>query len=98
MGLEKISKTFVYAVAIYLIVLLYSLSFIFSNLSFGGLTLDFWILTLIILMPAILSAIYYTREHLEFLYGKEKWLKRLIIAFIVLSAVLVILLIVPLSY
>ena len=98
MDFENISKGFVYAVAVYLIVLVYGLNFILSNLAFGGLTPDFWLITLIILLPLMLSVLYTARSRIEFLYGKALLLKRLITVFIIIAAVLVVFLILPLSY
>jgi len=98
MNFENISKGFVFAVLIYLITLAYGLNFIFSNLSYGGLTADFWLIAIIILLPLFLSIIYILRSRLEFLYGHALLLKRLIVVFIIIAAVFVMFFIVPLSY
>ncbi len=98
MNLGDISVGMVFAALLYVITLPFGLNFIFSNLSYGGLTPDFWLLALIILLPVILAALYLTRGGIEFLYGKEAWLKRLIFVSIIIAALAVMVLIVPLSY
>jgi hypothetical protein len=98
MNLEEISKNFVYALIVYLFVLAYGLNFIFSNLSYGGLTSDFWLIALVILLPLILSVIFALRSRIEFLYGRAKLLQRLIILFIIIATVFVVVVIVPISY
>ncbi len=98
MELERISKGFVYAVIVYLIILLYGMNFIFSNISFGGLTADFWLITLILILPLILSALYILRSRIEFLYGHAVLLRRLIVIFIIIATGFVVFFIIPFIY
>ena len=98
MELEKISKGFVYAVIVYLVILLYGMNFILSNISYGGLTADFWLITLILMLPLILLVIYAMKNRFGFLYGHETLLKRLIIIFIVIAAVFAVFFIIPFTY
>lgn len=98
MELERISKGFVYAVIVYLIILLYGMNFIFSNISLGGLTADFWLITLILILPLIMSALYILRSRIEFLYGHAVLLRRLIVIFIIIATGFVVFFIIPYIY
>lgn len=98
MQLEKIANGFVYAIAIYLVVLLYGMNFILSNLSFGMLTSDFWLMALIILLPLFLCILYFSRRRAELLYNHQTFLRRTIFAFIIISVVFTIIFILPFNY
>ena len=97
MELENISKGLVYAAIVYLVVLLYGLNFIFSNIGYGGLTADFWLIALIILLPLIMAILYVLRMKIG-MENHTTILKRLFIIFTVIAALFVLFFIVPLSY
>lgn len=96
--LERFSKGFALAVLVYLIALVYGLGFILTGISFGNFTPDFWLITLIVIVPIILSLVYVVRYRAGFLFRHTKLLKKLIVIFMIIAAVFVTVFIVPLSY
>lgn len=98
MELKNISQGLLYSFIVYIIALLYGMNFIISNLSFGMLTEDFWLLALIIILPLIIIILRFFRYNIGFLEDKEKLLRYLFIIFAIIATVMVLFLIVPLSY
>lgn len=73
---EKYPNYFLAAMVLYAIVLLIGLSyFILPSLSFAGAYLDFYLILALFFLPLVLFAIYENSARLEFLWGKEKYLR-----------------------
>ncbi|MCX6815759.1 MAG: hypothetical protein NT120_02825 [Candidatus Aenigmarchaeota archaeon] len=96
MDLQNISKSLLYVLIVYLFTLLYGVNFILSNIALGGLTSDFFLMALIILLPLILLILYTLRSRLGIEH--ESLLRYLIILFIAVATVFVVFFILPISY
>ena len=95
MSLADISKSLVYAGIIYVFALIYGANFIVSNISYGGLTLDFFLIALIIKMPIVFYVLYFAKP--GFIEGRESLVKNAAIVTSALATIFVLVFIIPLT-
>ena len=98
MELKNVHKSLVYLFIVYIVALLYGMNFILSNLSFGMLTSDFWLLALIIVLPILFLLLRFFRYSIGFLEDKVKLLRYLFMIFAAIAIVVILFFIVPISY
>lgn len=86
MDQEKYPNYFLAIIVLYIVILLISLAyFIIPSLSFALGYLDYYVISLLFLLPLILLAVYYKSSRFEFLWGKEGLIRSVITALAVVD-------------